>query len=132
MTLPQAFKLIRLNLARSREFPAGSSRHGYEFVAPLDSHGHIDVSLWREHREKCWVRRFWPGEADQLGYLIHKPGGSEGARWIFDYDTDRDDDDEAGYRFSAHVFALGEYLTIRDSENERDYTFVITSIEAAL
>jgi len=84
MALPQAFKLIRLNLARSKEFPAGSSRHGYEFVAPLDSQGHIDVNLWKKHRDKCWVRRFWPGEADQFGNLVHKPGGSEGARWIFD------------------------------------------------
>ena len=36
-TLPNAFKRIRLNLARSKEFPQGSSRHGYEFVAPLDN-----------------------------------------------------------------------------------------------
>ena len=35
-TLPHVFKRIRLNLARSKEFPQGSSKHGYEFVAPLD------------------------------------------------------------------------------------------------
>src|SRR5262245_42505775 len=35
MTLPHELKRIRLNLARSKEFPAGSARHGYEFVAPL-------------------------------------------------------------------------------------------------
>ena len=38
-TLPHTFKRIRLNLARSKEFPQGSSRHGYEFVAPLDANG---------------------------------------------------------------------------------------------
>ena len=42
MTLPHALKRIRLHLARSKEFPAGSADHGYEFVAPLDSNGHID------------------------------------------------------------------------------------------
>ena len=42
-TLPHNFKRIRLNLARSKEFPQGSPRHGYEFVAPLDAQGHIDV-----------------------------------------------------------------------------------------
>jgi hypothetical protein len=46
--LPNAFKRIRLNLARSKEFPQGSSRHRYEFVAPLDSNGHIDAQLWKE------------------------------------------------------------------------------------
>src|SRR6478735_6589282 len=42
MTLPRTFKRIRLDLARSSEFPTGSTRHGYEFVAPLDPSGHID------------------------------------------------------------------------------------------
>jgi hypothetical protein len=38
---------ILLNLARSREFPGGSSRHGYDFIAPLDSQGHVDpLSSW--------------------------------------------------------------------------------------
>jgi hypothetical protein len=34
--LPHEFKRIRLELARSKEFPEGSATHGYEFVAPLD------------------------------------------------------------------------------------------------
>jgi hypothetical protein len=31
--LPHVLKRIRLNLARSKDFPAGSAKHGYEFVA---------------------------------------------------------------------------------------------------
>ena len=65
--LPHVLKRIRLNLARSKEFPGGSARHGYEFVAPLDAAGRIDPQLWREHREHCGVRRFWQGEPDQVG-----------------------------------------------------------------
>jgi hypothetical protein len=49
--LPHVLKRIRLNLARSRQFPEGSSRHGYEFVAPLDIQGHIDPDMWRQHRD---------------------------------------------------------------------------------
>src|SRR5262245_12005423 len=75
-TLPHAFKRIRLNLARSREFPAGSAQFGYEFVAPLDAKGHIDVELWRRHRDHCRVRRFWNHAEDQIGRLMHKPGGA--------------------------------------------------------
>jgi hypothetical protein len=129
-TLPHAFKRIRLNLARSREFPEGSARHGYEFVAPLDAKGHIDLKLWQEHRAHCRVRRFWNGEDEQIGQLAHKPGGAEHARWVFDYDTTRTDDDESGYRFGTHVFVPGEYVSIRDDEGEV-HTFKIMSVESA-
>ena len=78
---PHVLKRIRLNLARSREFPAGSERHGYEFVAPLNAAGRIDPHLSQEHREHCGVRRFWEGEDDEVGHLVHRPGGAEHARW---------------------------------------------------
>jgi hypothetical protein len=42
---------ILLTLARSREFPDGSSRHGYDFIAPLDPEGHIDPMLWKKYRD---------------------------------------------------------------------------------
>ena len=129
MKLPHAFKRIRLHLARSKEFPSGSSHHGYEFVAPLDAKGHIDVALWKVHSNDCWVRRFWQGHDDQHGVLVHKPGGVEHARWVFDYDKSRDDDDEAGYRFGSHRFSLGEYLTLRDQDAE--HTFMVVSVETA-
>jgi hypothetical protein len=75
MKLAHHFKRIRLNLARSKAFPAGSDLHGYEFVAPLDAYGHIDSKLWKEQRENCRVRRFWNGDDEQIGWLVHKPGG---------------------------------------------------------
>ena len=128
MPLPHAFKRILLHLARSKDFPSGSSRHGYELVAPLDHDGHIDVALWRAHRNQCQVRRFWGSEDEQFGVLTHKPGGSEHARWVFDYDEGRTDDDEAGYRFGAHRFVPGEYLTLRDQN--ADHTFRIVSVES--
>lgn len=129
-TLPHTFKRIRLNLARSKEFPEGSSQHGYEFVAPLDAKSHIDVALWREHRDNCRVRRFWAGEAEQVGFLVHKPGGPEHARWVFDYDKTAETDDESGYRFGAHAFTQGEYVSIRDEDGEM-HTFRIVSVEPA-
>jgi hypothetical protein len=105
MRLPHVLKRIRLNLARSKEFPEGSTRHGYEFVAPLDERGHIDPQLWQKYRRHCGVRRFWHSEDDQIGHLVHKPGGAEHARWVFDYDANGTDDDESGYRFGLHAFA---------------------------
>jgi hypothetical protein len=130
MTLPHVLKRIRLNLARSKEFPVGSPGHGYEFVAPLDAKGHIDPQLWRKYRQHCGVRRFWNGADVEIGRLVHKPGGAEHARWVFDYDDSSTDDDEAGYRFGAHAFAPGEYVSIRDDEGEL-HTFRVALVEAA-
>jgi len=72
MQLPHAFKRIRLNLARSKEFPAGSPQHGYEFVAPIDGNGHIDSHLWQQFRDHCRVRRFWNGADEQIGLCVPK------------------------------------------------------------
>jgi hypothetical protein len=129
-TLPHTFKRIRLNLARSKDFPQGSERHGYEFVAPLDAKGHIDAQQWRAQREHCRVRRFWEGQDDEVGYLVHRPGGPEHARWVFDYDASAEEDDESGYRFGTHSFRPGEYVSIRGEDGET-HTYVIASVEPA-
>jgi hypothetical protein len=127
-TLPHVFKRISLNLARSKEFPQGSARHGYEFVAPLDDKGHIDVEQWRQHRDNCRVRRFWEGEDDQSGFLVHRPGGPEHGRWMFDYNPNRADDDESGYRFGGHAFGQGEYVSISDEDGEM-HTYRVVSVQ---
>jgi hypothetical protein len=128
--LPHVLKRIRLELARSKEFPSGSGTRGYEFVAPLSPAGHIVPVLWREHRAHCRVRRFWDGEEEQVGSLMHKPGGSEHARWVFDYDPETSDEDESGYRFGAHAFVPGEYVSIRNEDGEL-HTFQVASVESA-
>jgi hypothetical protein len=109
---------ILLNLARSREFPDGSSRHGYDFIAPLDPKGHIDPVLWRKYRDYCRVRRFWEGEDDVIGRLVHKPDGAGHGRRVLTYSSDDDDDDEAGYKFGAHAFLPGEYVSISGQDGK--------------
>lgn len=127
--LPYVLKRIRLELARSKEFPAGSPNHGYEFVAPLDVHGRIDAALWRTHRDHCRVRRFW-GDEEEVGRLIHRPGGPEHARWVFDYTGKAEYADEPGYRFGAHAFRPGEYVSIADEAGEL-HTFRVATITVA-
>ncbi len=117
-------KLIRLTLARDHDYPDGSAERGYEFVAPLGEDGHINVEEWRKHRDRCRVRRFWVGEDDEHGHLIH----TRGRTWAFHYDIDGDpDDDESGYRFESHIFAPGEYVSIREHDGELR-TFRIASV----
>ena len=44
MTKPEKMlRHVRVELARDHEFPSGSNQHGYEFIAPLDKDGHIDL-----------------------------------------------------------------------------------------
>jgi hypothetical protein len=115
---------VRLELARDPNFPEGSTRHGYEFTAPLTAEGRIDRDEWRKHRTDCQVRRFWDGEDDEIGHLIH----TQGRRWKFHYDLAGDeDDDEAGYRFEDHVFKDGEYVSIREHDGELR-TFRVVSV----
>lgn len=130
MSLPHAFKRITLHLARSHDHPNGSSRHGYDIVAPLDADGRIDAHAWRQRREACRVRRFWNGEPDRIGHLVHRAGGAGGHTWTIDYDPDRSDDDEAAFRFGDHVMQTGEYVSIRDDEDEM-HTFRIVSVAVA-
>jgi hypothetical protein len=124
-----ALSHIRLELARSKEFPSGSPRHGYDLIAPLDAEGRIDPDEWRKHQKECGVRRFWENEEDTFGLLVHRPGGAEHARWMFDYGTGGEDPD-AGYRFGAHRFAVGEYVSISDHGGEV-HTFKVASVGPA-
>lgn len=121
---------IRLHLARSKDFPDGSARHGYEFVAPLDASGHIDAEAWKSQREACTVTRFWGHDAPENGVLVRRAGGISGASWVFDYEAGASDDDETGYRFGDHAFLPGEYVSLKDEDGEM-HTFVVFSVGPA-
>lgn len=120
-----SLKRIRLELARNPEFPNGSDAHGYEFTAPLLPDGHIDAQAWRssDTRRKCAVRRFWAGEPDQTGELIH----TRRHAWAFSY-APGEEDDEAFAKLDRHLLKEGEYLTIREPDG-RSFTFRIVSID---
>jgi hypothetical protein len=105
-------KRIRLELARDHEFPDGSRDRGYEFFAPLDDEGRLTASEWKKLRDRCRVRRFWPGDTTELGFLVHRRGGA----WVFDYDPSTDSDDETGFKLSAHRFVPGEYVSFKEHD----------------
>lgn len=115
-------KTIRLELARDKEFPEGSALHGYEFVAPLDAEGRIDAAAFRDHRAECVVRRFWHGEADEIGRLVP----TRRHTWAFSY-APGEDDDEPFYHLETHRLVLGEYVTIREHDG-RARTFRVAQV----
>lgn len=116
-------KAIRLELARSKEFPEGSASHGCMLHGAPTDEGHLDVEAWRKERELCTVGRFWGGQEDERGLLVH----AAGSRWAFSYVPADDADDEPTFRLDSHVFRPGEYLSITEHDGiER--TFKVVSI----
>jgi len=107
-----ALKRVRLELARNAEFPQGSPARGYDFVAPLTADGHMDLGGWRQHRDACTVHRFWAGEDDEHGRLVHHGG----ERWAFRYESMAADDEEPIFRFDRHSFVAGEYVSITEHD----------------
>jgi hypothetical protein len=117
-------KTIRLELARSKEFPEGSSDHGYLLRAPLLTDGHLDAAAWKTQRDLCSVRRFWGGDEEERGQLIH----TAGRRWAFSYVPGDDADDEPIFRLDSHVFRPGEYLSITEHDGV-ERTFRVAHVE---
>lgn len=117
-------KRIRLELARNHEFPNGSSKHGYDFAAPLDDSGHLVADEWRRERERCRARRFWPDQPDEVGKLVHRRGGS----WAFDYDPKSSADDEPGFKFGTHRFVEGEYVSVTEHDGVQR-TFRVAAVQ---
>lgn len=106
-----ALKKIRLELARNSAFPNGSAARGYELTAPLAPDGHLDAAEWRTFKSQCRVRRFWEGEPDQEGMLVHRGSG-----WAFDYDRARKDDDEPVFKLDRHRVVEGDYLSVTEQD----------------
>jgi hypothetical protein len=101
---------IRLELARTKEFPEGNARCGYEIVAPLDRDGHLDLARWKEHKQDCTVTRFWENGLVVRGALVHTR-----RQWVFSY-RPGEDDDEPIFKLDRHNFKLGEYISVTEHD----------------
>jgi hypothetical protein len=119
-SLPREFRYIRLERARDHDHPEGDSKTAYILIAPLDTESRIDAEAWREHKEACRVVRKRPGGDDNLGHLVHGPGGS----WRFRYDVAGTIPDETGHHFGDERFEPGEYLSIREGDGVNLYRVV--------
>ena len=116
---------VRLELARSHEFPEGSTRHGYVLVLPLDSDGRLDEELFHKAPELCTLHRFWEGEGDAIGRLVRRGP----RRWVFAYHADREDDEPVPH-LSDHAFRVGEYLAVREA-NGKEHALRVVSVTPA-
>lgn len=118
--------LIRLELARGKDHPNGSTLRGYEMIAPLDESGHLNSAEWRKCRARCSVRRFWNGEPDRHGELVHTAGG----KWAISYDPSTDLDDEPIFRLDSHFLSPGNYVSITEADHTQ-HTYRVVSIKSS-
>jgi hypothetical protein len=117
---PASFRKIRLELAREPAHPAGDAAFGYVLFAPLDKYGKIDAELWRAHRSLCRVTRFRPNGEEEIGHLVHRPGGL----WKFHYDIEGNEEDESGFRLGDELFVPGQYVSIKGDDGMHTYRVV--------
>ncbi len=104
---------VRLELARTPQYPQGSSSHGYELIVPLDADGHLDEHIWRSDKKQAVVRRFWPDQEGQQGNLIH----TRHRTWAFSYEPGEDDDTPI-FHLENHLFRHGEYISVKEQDGE--------------
>ena len=68
---------IRLELAGTREFPAGSAGRAFLLRLPLLDDGSIDEAEFARHPSRGTISRFWASEPDSFGRIIRCPSGWE-------------------------------------------------------
>jgi hypothetical protein len=113
--------LVRLELAPTPEFPAGSASRAYMLHAPLDAAGLIDEAALAQAPAMATVRRFWPNEADQTGQLVR-----DGKGWSFSRPVG-DDGHDGLCRLEARPLRQGACLTITDADGTR-YRFRVVQL----
>lgn len=107
------WKTVRLELARTSDFPEGSTAHAYILRVPLDARDLVDPEHLHDVGERAAVHRFRPDEPDATGAVIRVGDG-----WALSYRLG-DADDEAIFHLENHPIIEGHYLTITEADGER-------------
>ena len=115
--------LVRLELGRTPEFPEGSASRAYLLRLPLNRAGLIDARALAQAPGMATVRRFWPNEPDQAGYVVRTGKG-----WAFSYALGEDDEEDV-FHLEAHPLREGNYVTVTETDGER-YPFRVVSAQS--
>lgn len=107
------WKIVRLELARTEEFPEGSPSRAYLLRLPLKEDGIIDEASLSAAPARATVRRYWPNQPDMSGHVILTPRG-----WAFSYEPG-ENDDEAVFHLETHAIRPGEYLTLTEPDGSK-------------
>ena len=114
---------IRLDLARTTDFPQGSADIAYLLDLPLGEDSRLDEKQLRAEPERARVLRSLPDAPDLVGYLVRASDG-----WAFSY-APGERDDESVFHLETHAIRPGEYLTLTESDGRR-LPLRVTSVQA--
>jgi hypothetical protein len=116
------WKSIRLELARTEDYPEGSASRVYLLRLPLKADGLIDEEVLRNAPARATVRRFWPNQADLSGYVVRTPQG-----WAFSFEPGQGGE-EAVRHLESRPIGYGDYLTIAEPDGSK-LAFRVASLE---
>lgn len=127
------WKVIRLELASSWEFPKGSAGRSYLIRLPLTESGTIDPVSLESQPARATVRRHWPNQADMLGYLVQTPMGYaiqyEGNATRPTENADANGDHEQRLlQFCADAIKVGEQIFLTEPDG-RELQFRVASLQ---
>lgn len=118
------WKVIRLELASSWEFPRGSAGRSYLIRLPLTEDGVIDTEALESQPGHATVRRHWPNQADMLGYFVRTPLG-----YAIRYEMSAAElngkvqangpDDPRLIQFGADAIEVGEQIFLTEPDGSR-------------
>jgi hypothetical protein len=124
---PMQWKIVRLELASSWEFPRGSVGRSYLIRLPLNDDGAIDTDTLESQPTRATVRRYWPNQADMLGHLVRTPLG-----YAIRYEASRRSTDEIGepvlFQFGADAIKVGEQIFLAEPDG-RQLNFRVASLQ---
>jgi hypothetical protein len=106
------WKTIRLELASTPEYPAGSATRSYLVRLPLDEAGAVDAGALGARPGQAIVRRFWPSEPDRAGLIEHSPDG-----WALRCSGRRNEMSVS--TLEARSLRLGEDVIIAEADGKR-------------
>lgn len=97
---------VRLELARTPEYPEGSPERAFLVRLPIGENGAIQADLMKQPSMQPSVRRIWPGESEKTGVIVPKDDW-----WVFSYEPG-DDDDQPLFLLNDNKLKMRDYLTI--------------------
>ena len=112
------WKMTRLELASSWEFPRGSAGRSYLMRLPLGDDGIIDTETLETQPNRATVRRYWPNQADMYGQLVRTPTGYA-IRYEGRGEADGGDGETTFFQFGADSIRAGEEIFLVDPDGSR-------------
>ena len=127
------WQIIRLELASSWQFPRGSAGRSYHIRLPLTDDGAIDTAALQSQPARATVRRYWPNEADMVGYLVHTPMGyaicyEMNETRLNGGNQSNGSSDQRLFQFGAEAIRIGEELFLTEPDG-RQARFRIANLQ---